>query len=119
MSVVNPFDQINEKLDQIQKCMIAWFSKQESPTKPQSDRTYSEDFLTLPEVAAILKKPIGTIRRYVHFRGLPAKRLGKPYLIKKQDLAAWLENWQREKPHATTKKAGYTQMLEHRQRYSK
>jgi excisionase family DNA binding protein len=119
MSVVNPFDQINEKLDQIQKCMIAWFSKQENIVQPQSDRTYSEDFLTLPEVAAILKKPIGTIRRYVHFRGLPAKRLGKPYLIKKQDLAVWLENWQLEKPDNGVKKDGYAQMLEHRQRYSK
>ncbi|WP_346239618.1 helix-turn-helix domain-containing protein [Niabella insulamsoli] len=120
MSVINPFDDINDKLDQIQKSLIAWFSRQEDQAKNQQPRTYSEDFLTLPEVAVILKKPIGTIRRYVHYRGLPAKRLGKPYLVKRQDLKTWLEKWQAEEnPPATPPKDGYSKMLEHRKRYAK
>ncbi|MFT4156185.1 helix-turn-helix domain-containing protein [Parafilimonas sp.] len=93
MSVSNPFEQINERLDQIQKSLIAWFSKQENREK-QPDRTYSADFLTLPEVAIILKKPIGTVRGYIHSRGLPAKRLGKPYLVRKDDFTEWHSKWQ-------------------------
>lgn len=118
MSVNNPFEQINERLDQIQKSLIAWFSKQENREK-QPDRTYSADFLTLPEVAIILKKPIGTVRAYIHSRGLPAKRLGKPYLVRKDDFTEWLSEWQATETQNDLPADGYSRMLEHRKKYSK
>ncbi len=118
MSVNNPFEQINERLDQIQKSLIAWFSKQES-NKNQQERTYSADFLTLPEVAIILKKPIGTVRGYIHSRGLPARRLGKPYLVRKDDFTEWLSEWQAAETQTALPTDGYSRMLEHRKKYSK
>lgn len=118
MSADNPFEQINERLDQIQKYLIAWFSKQENNDR-QPDRTYSDDFLTLPEVAIILKKPIGTVRGYIHSRGLPAKRLGKPYLVRKDDFTQWLSEWQSAETEVDLTADGYSRMLEHRKKYSK
>jgi excisionase family DNA binding protein len=40
-----------------------------------------KDFLTVKEVAKILKKHPGTVRRWIRERKLPAKKLGGKYGI--------------------------------------
>lgn len=117
-TTINPFDVIIEKLDQLQICVNDVMKQTEEKEQPQ--RVYSEDFLTLPEVAIILKKPVGTVRGYVHSKGMPAKKMGKAYLIKKLEFNKWLAQWLAENPkEEVVPSAGYTQMLEHRRKYAR
>lgn len=117
MATLNPFDIIMDKLDKLQTTINDYVTVQQ---KEEKQPNTENDFLTLPDIAIILKKPIGTIRGYVHTKGLPARKMGKGYLINKLEFNKWLARWQAEHPQkAIIPSAGYTQMLEHRRKYAK
>jgi excisionase family DNA binding protein len=53
--------------------------------------------LDLPEAARLLRKPVGTVRGYIHSRNLPATLVGKSYLIKYKELFEWFEGMKTKK----------------------
>lgn len=118
MTLVNPFEVIIDKLDKLQSTVNDYAlvkQKEETPSLNQEN-----DFLNLPEIAVILKKPVGTVRGYVHSKGLPAKKMGKGYLINKLEFNKWLAQWLAENPkEEIVPSAGYNQMLEHRRKYGR
>lgn len=119
MSTPNPFDVIIEKLEKLQTSVDDVITKQLAE-KDEPERIYSEDFLTLPDLAAILKKPVGTVRGYVHSKGLPAKKMGKAYLIKRLEFNKWLAQWLAQNPkEEIVPSVGYAQMLEHRRKFGR
>ena len=118
MHLENPFELIINKLDKLQTTVNDYVTVQQKDTKPVSGQ--ENDFLTLPEIAIILKKPVGTVRGYVHSKGLPAKKMGKGYLINKPEFNKWLARWQAENPQdEIIPSAGYNKMLEHRRKYGR
>lgn len=49
------------------------------------------DVLTLQDVAALLGWHLETVRTWVREGKLPARKIGRPYVVLKQDLLAWLQ----------------------------
>jgi excisionase family DNA binding protein len=82
----------------------------------QSTKTDPERLLDLTEAAQIVRKPVGTVRHYIHHRSLPATKIGKSYLIKLNELLSWVDEFNK-KPEA--KKSVVDMMLENRKRYKK
>jgi excisionase family DNA binding protein len=115
MQTNNPFELILNKLEQIQTTVdiISVNSPaQNLPTPIDPDR-----IINLPEAAKILCKPVGTVRGYIHSRKLPARLVGKSYLIKYQELITWFENYQAYETES--KKSATSLMMENRKRYRK
>lgn len=91
MQTDNPFEKIFDKLEQIERTLIISLNKPQQPTAtPDPHR-----IIDLPEAAKLLRKPVGTVRSYIHSRNLPATLVGKSYLIKYQELVQWFESFQR------------------------
>jgi len=109
----NPFDLILSRLDQLQ---IAVNNLTDSIIKPNSPTFSSpERLLDLTEAAQIVRRPVGTVRYYIHHRNLPATRIGKGYLVKLGELLAWVDEFNK-----SGKVAGpVDRMREHRNRYKK
>ncbi|OJU22807.1 MAG: hypothetical protein BGN92_02805 [Sphingobacteriales bacterium 41-5] len=118
MTLQNPFEVILDKIDKLQSTVNDYALANQKAEK--TPRNQENGFLTLPEIAIILKKPLGTVRGYVHSKGLPAKKMGKGYLINKLEFNKWLARWQAENPQdEIIPSAGYTQMLDHRRKYGR
>ncbi len=94
MQTSNPFELIMLRLDQLQLTVntLSDTSQKHSPTEILNP----ERLLDLPEVAQVLRKPVGTIRYYIHNRNLPAMKVGKCYLIKLQALHEWVNEFTRK-----------------------
>ncbi len=92
MQTNNPFELILNKLEQIQMTVdnISVNSRGQNLTETDDP----DRIIDLPQAAKILCKPVGTIRGYIHSRSLPARLVGKSYLIKYQELIKWFENYQ-------------------------
>jgi excisionase family DNA binding protein len=113
MQTNNPFDLILSRLDQLQSTVnILTDSAQKIPSQAAAN---PERLLDLAEAAEIVRKPIGTVRYYIHHRNLPATKIGKGYLVKFGELLQWVENF-KQKPDA---QAPTDRMLENRKRYRK
>jgi excisionase family DNA binding protein len=72
--------------------------------------------LDLTEAAQIVRKPVGTVRHYIHHRNLPATKIGKSYLIKLHELLSWVDDFTKKDE---TKETVTDRMLELRKRYKK
>lgn len=92
MQTSNPFDLILDKLNQLETTIHDLsVSQQEVRSIPESD---PNRLLNLTEAAELVRKPVGTVRHYIHSRDLPATKIGKSYLIKYAELLRWLEGFQ-------------------------
>ncbi|MDN3657073.1 helix-turn-helix domain-containing protein [Ferruginibacter paludis] len=114
MQTNNPFDLILSRLDQLQTTVNTLSEQsQQSVAAPYAD---PDRLLDLTEAAAIVRKPVGTVRHYIHHRNLPAIRIGKSYLIKLSELLHWVNRF---KDAAETTPAELSPMLANRKRYAK
>lgn len=113
MNVNNPFEMILDRLDQLQTT-IHDLSIQQAETKATSDSD-PERLLNLTEAAELMRKPVGTVRSYIHSRDLPATKIGKSYLIKHGELLKWVNGFQNKKETGEL----LHPMLENRKRYRK
>ena len=92
MQTNNPFELILNKLEQIQTTVD--IISVNSRGQNLSETAVRDRIIDLPEAAKILCKPVGTVRGYIHSRSLPARLVGKSYLIKYHELIKWFENYQ-------------------------
>ncbi len=114
MQTANPFELIISRLDELQSSINSISEKaQKETTKQTAD---PERLLDLPEAAQIVRKPVGTVRHYIHHRNLPATKVGKSYLIKLHELLSWVDNFNKKDP---PKETVSDRMLEIRKRYKK
>ena len=87
----NPFDDIVRRLEFLQ---MAVTRIEYQINKPQEIKIPDpERLINLIEAAAIIKRPVGTVRRYIHHRGLPATKVGKGFLIKHSQLITWFNEF--------------------------
>lgn len=114
MQTANPFELIISRLDELQSSINSISEKaQKETTKQTAD---PERLLDLTEAAQIVRKPVGTVRHYIHHRNLPATKIGKSYLIKLHELLSWVDEFnKKEQP----KDIVSDRMLEMRKRYKK
>jgi excisionase family DNA binding protein len=62
-----------------------------------ADNATHRELMTTQEVADLLRKPVATIRRWrmagsgSTFRDVPAYRVGRSLVFKRDDVLAWLE----------------------------
>lgn len=114
----NPFELIIDKLERLQTTVdiisVNAAIKNKKPDEPPNPNR----IINLPEAAKILCKPVGTVRSYIHSKGLPAKLVGKSYLIKYSELMQWFESFDEEKPNHT-ESAATEKMQILRERYKK
>jgi excisionase family DNA binding protein len=94
MQTNNPFDLILSKLDQLQTVVNGLAENSIKPTSPTLSSP--ERLLDLAEAAQIVRRPIGTVRYYIHHRDLPATKIGKGYLVKLGELLAWVEEFNKK-----------------------
>ena len=111
MQTSNPFELIISKLDQLQSTVNTFADNTNKPKEIFNP----ERLLDLPEAAQIVRKPIGTVRHYIHHRNLPAIKVGKSYLIKLQALLEWVDEFNKKQPA----KDAPNPMLMNRIRYRK
>lgn len=91
MQTINPFELILTKIEQLQTTVNTLSENSKKTMKPPN---YSPDrLLDLIEAAGILRKPVGTIRYYIHHRNLPAIKVGKSYVVKLSALLSWVEEF--------------------------
>ena len=108
----NPFELIISRLDQLQSTVNTLADNK----KPASGEIFNPDrLLDLTEAAQIVRKPVGTVRHYIHHRNLPAMKVGKSYLIKLQALLEWVNEFNHKEPPKDIPNP----MLENRKRYRK
>ena len=114
MQTNNPFDLILSMLDQLQTTVNTLSENaQKSSAIPA---TNPDRLLDLSEAAEVMRKPVGTVRHYIHHRQLPAIRVGKSYLIKLNELLDWVNRF---KEADVKEPAGLSPMLANRKRYAK
>ena len=114
MQTTNPFELIISRLDELQTSVNSISERaQKEATKQTAD---PERLLDLTEAAQIVRKPVGTVRHYIHHRNLPATKIGKSYLIKLNALLNWVDEFnKKDQPKETV----CHRMLEMRKRYKK
>ena len=113
MQTNNPFELIIARLDQIQLTVDGLADTNQK--KPTPEIFNPERLLDLPEASQILRKPVGTVRYYIHNRNLPAMKVGKSYLIKLQALNEWVNEFVKKEPANDP----LSPMLANRKRYRK
>jgi excisionase family DNA binding protein len=114
MQTNNPFDVIIERLEQLQSTVNDLAERKQTAGSKDSG-TDPEKLLNLVEAAQIMRKPVGTVRYYIHSRNLPATKIGKSYLIKTSALLKWVDEFNQPK----TIKQSLNPMLANRKRYAK
>ena|ERR1017187_7211463 len=113
MQTINPFEVIMERLDQLQSTVnLISITVQ----KNAAAKTDTERLLDLTEAAQIIRKPVGTMRYYIHHRSLPATKVGKSYLIRYSLLLEWVSEFDKQSEEVKQKP---DPMLENRKRYRK
>jgi len=113
MQTNNPFELILSKLDQLQST-VNGLAEQPS-TGPTPSLANPDRLLDLAEAAEVVRRPIGTVRYYIHHRNLPAIKVGKGYLVKLGELLAWVDEFSREE----CKDGPVDRMLNQRKRHKK
>ncbi len=114
MQTTNPFELIISRLDELQLSVNNISDRaQKEATKPPVD---PERLLDLTEAAQIVRKPVRTVRHYIHHRNLPATKIGKSYLIKLHELLSWVDDFTKKDE---TEETTTDRMLEIRKRYKK
>ena len=113
MQTTNPFELILSRLDQLQSTVNNLADNNHKPAG--TDIFNSERLLDLTEAAQVVRKPVGTVRYYIHHRNLPAMKVGKSYLIKLQALLDWVNEFNKKEPVNDVSDP----MLENRKRYRK
>lgn len=114
MQTTNPFELIISRLNELQSSVNSISEKAQKETRKQP--TDPERLLDLTEAAQIVRKPVGTVRHYIHHRNLPATKIGKSYLIKLPELLKWVDEFnKKDQPKETIS----DRMLEMRKRYKK
>jgi excisionase family DNA binding protein len=114
MQSSNPFDIILARLDQLQST-VNTLSEHSQKTK-ETSTTNPDRLLDLPDASQMLRKPVGTVRYYIHHRNLPATKIGKSYLIKLSELLNWFDEFNKQN-NGKAEKAD--PMLANRIRYRK
>ena len=116
MQTENPFELILNKLEQIERTLIISVDslRQKNITEPSDPNR----IINLPEAAKLLRKPVGTVRSYIHSRKLPATLVGKSYLIKYRELVEWFDSFQKSN-QTTSSGIAPDKMIENRKRYRK
>ena len=92
MTIINPFDLIISKIDVLQACVNGLRENNKKPIVIQPEDP--NRLLNLSEAANVLRKPVGTVRYYIHHRSLPAIKVGKGYVVKHSALIAWVDEFQ-------------------------
>ena len=96
MQTSNPFELIISRLDQLQ---LTVNTLADTSQKPASTDVFNpERLLDLTEAAQIVRKPVGTVRYYIHNRNLPTMKVGKSYLIKLHALLEWVNEFNKKEP---------------------
>ena len=114
MQTTHPFEIILSRLDELQSSLEGVLNNAQKEAAKTT--TNSERLLDLTEAAQIVRKPVGTVRHYIHHRSLPATKIGKSYLIKLPELLIWVDDFQKkDKPKETVTE----RMMAIRQRYKK
>ena len=114
MQTTNPSEIILSRLDQLQLTVDDLSTRTQ---KEHANHTAdAERLLDLTEAAQIVRKPVGTVRHYIHHRSLPATKIGKSYLIKLQELLTWVGTFQKKE---NTTGQVHNAMVEHRRKYRK
>jgi len=114
MQTTNPFELIISRLDELQSTVNTISDRAQKETaKPPAD---SERLLDITEAAQIVRKPVRTVRHYIHHRNLPATKIGKSYLIKLNELLTWVDDFTKKDESVETPS---DRMLEIRKRYRK
>jgi excisionase family DNA binding protein len=115
MQTTNPFDLILSRLEQLQSTVnvLSENAQKISLPLPPAD---PERLLDLSEAAEVMRKPVGTVRHYIHHRNLPAIKIGKSYLIQLNELLNWVNRF---KDGEEPLKISTDPMLENRKRYAK
>lgn len=114
MQTTNPFELILSRIEQLQISVDSLAENRKHPDPAKEDSP--DRLLDLPEVALLLKKPVGTVRYYIHHRNLPAVKMGKNYVIKQSELLQWVEEFYKRKGGSPDPQAP---MLANRRRYQK
>jgi hypothetical protein len=70
MQTINPFELILSRLDQLQSTVNVLTDKATNSTPGPA--VNPDRLVDLSEAAEILRKPVGTVRYYIHHRSLPA-----------------------------------------------
>lgn len=114
MQTNNPFELILTKIEQLQTTVNTLSENARKPAPKQNDNP--DRLLDLPEVADMLRKPLATVRYYIHHRNLPAIKVGKSYVVKLSALLSWVEEFNGERK---TPADSIDPMLANRKRYRK
>lgn len=113
MQTNNLFEIILSRLDRLQFSVDTINVRtQKESLKPAPD---PERLLDLVEAAQIVRKPVGTVRHYIHNRSLPATKIGKSYLVRFSELMKWVEEFRK----ANIQQDRLEGMRENRKRYGK
>ena len=113
MQTINPFELILSRLDQLQSTVNSLADNNQKPAT--TDLINPERLMDLTEAAQIVRKPVGTVRYYIHHRNLPAMKVGKSYLVRLQALLDWVNEFNNKEPVKDVPDP----MLENRKRYRK
>src|SRR5438132_4209738 len=113
MQTTNPFELIISRLDQLQVTVNNLADTSQKPAA--TDALNPERLLDLTEAAQIVRKPLGTVRYYIHNRNLPAMKVGKSYLIILQALLEWVNEFETKEQAKDVS----SPMLINRKRYRK
>lgn len=81
----NPFDELSNKLDRIEKRLDQISDDKQAPKE-------GDALLTIDEAAAYLKIAKKTLYQYTSRRIIPYIKPGKHLLFKKADLLTWLNS---------------------------
>lgn len=81
----NPFEAINQRLSNIESLLLDIKHKPEPEDKPEN--------LTVKEAAPLLKVSEQSVIKYIKKGLLPAKLIGRSYLIRREDLEAALTEY--------------------------
>lgn len=94
MQTTNPFELIISRLDELQSTVNTISDRAQKETAKQT--ADPGRLLDLTEAAQIVRKPVGTVRHYIHHRNLPATKIGKSYLIKLHELLSWVDEFNKK-----------------------
>ena len=79
----NPFESIEKRLESIEQLLVQFTPLLEEESKPEN--------CTVREASIILKVSEQSIHNYIKKGHLPAKKIGRAYLIKRSDIDSSLE----------------------------
>ncbi|RYE18491.1 MAG: DNA-binding protein [Sphingobacteriaceae bacterium] len=112
----NPFEVILSKLEHLQSTINELATKIVLGEVPKPE-VEPDRIIDLIEAARLIKKPVATARYYIHHRGLPAKKVGKSFIIRYSDLFTWLETFNEE--GQDIKNVAIEQMMQNRKKFAK